>query len=82
MIIVFAVLMVHNNSEKEVTEWLKDKYIVEVANSSDANPSSTPGFGVVFHNADDASNLRYTLRPTSGGLLTSEDTLYGEQLSK
>lgn len=82
MINVFAVLMVHNNSEKEVTEWLKDKYIVEVANSSDANPSSTPGFGVVFHNADDASNLRYTLRPTSGGLLTSEDTLYGEQLSK
>lgn len=82
MINVFAVLMVHNTSEKEVTEWLKDKYIVQVANSSDANPSSTPGFGVVFHNADNASNLRYTLRPTSGGLLTSEDTLYGEQLSK
>lgn len=82
MINVFAVLMVHNNSEKEVTEWLKDKYIVEVANSSDANPSSTPGFGVIFHNADNASNLRYTLRPTSGGLLTSEETLYGEQLSK
>lgn len=73
--------LVSKANEDEVVLWLREIYLNETNNCTSyiSFDDLSAGVGIVFVDSNDTTKLTYTIRTTKGNLLTSDNTLSGDQ---